>query len=192
MRAGRTLRRAVHRRDLKPRTYFQASSHHWRAFMCSDEVKASEALQKRPYYSKIMRLWISSFTSCWGKPHEQAQRGRLARQGQSQRPAAPALRTGAEPQGSRALPREEQSQTCPRTSQASSAWEPGGTKPEQEPVRRLAGSRSWAGRGRSTPGFVAALHGVPAGELALVPLNDLYTANSCTSLLHNSYLFSRR
>lgn len=91
--------------------------------MCGDEVKASEALQKMLYYNQI---WTPSFIFGWGK----LWLGSTAR-------TAPEFRSSMELRGSRALPSAEQSQTCPQTSQAS-AWEPGGTKQEQDPVLQLA------------------------------------------------------
>lgn len=91
--------------------------------MCGNEAKASEALQKMLSYSKI---WTSSFTFGWGK----LWLGSTAK-------TAPAFCSSMEPRGSCALPSAEQSQTCPQTSQAS-AWEPGGTKQEQDPVLQLA------------------------------------------------------
>lgn len=158
-------------------TDLQASRHLWGAVLGSCGGTASGTLQKMPYGSRTMRLRGSSSPSFWGEPCEQAQQGQ-------QHPCSAPVRSHGQlcPSLRKAEP------DMPETSQASAGnWRHQSRAGAHVPTCRQP-ALGW--QRQKHP--VAAPLSIPASEPALEPRKDLYSTSSRTSLLHNSYLFSRR
>jgi len=116
---------------------FQASRRHRRASMSSHEMKAPEALQKMPYIAAKSCDSRFHHLALWGRPWEQARRGRLARRGWSRHRqhlgSTPARSRGpAVPSRGRAEPDMHADFTGPRLGT-------GTHQTGRQPVRRLAG-----------------------------------------------------